>query len=479
MSPSQRISSRPPPPPGLPGPGDTIADKYVVERLLGVGGMGAVLAARHVELDERVAIKMLLPTVKPEGDPVTRFIREAKAAIKIRNEHVVRVLDVARLPDGSPYIVMEYLEGTDLSRLTEEVGPLPVEDAVEYVVQACEAIAAAHALGIVHRDLKPANLFLTRTGDGRPCVKVLDFGISKVPASENDQVVTQAAAIMGSPGYMSPEQMMSSKTVDVRSDIWSLGVVLYELLAHRLPFRGDTMPEVVAGILQRAPEPLFAVRADVPAGLQAVIDRCLEKDPARRFANVAELARAIAPFGPARSELHVERIEHLLGLVAEPMRPISAPPGPPGPSESRTFSPTTTQTGAGPSRFIVPGALLVIAGAAVVIAVALRAPKGGPTPATTGAAAAPSIVATAPPDPPPAAPSASTSASTTTLSALPPPTPLPGPQSATGSPRPLPPPPGPGAATAKPSTTPAPTPSCRIVSYFDADGNKHFKQECP
>jgi serine/threonine protein kinase len=191
--------------------GELLAGKYRVERVLGEGGMGVVVAARHVELDERVALKFLLPGTLGQPDAVARFLREARAAARIRSEHVARVTDVGTLETGVPYMVMEFLEGADLSRILREHGPLPIEDAVDYVVQTCEAIADAHALGIIHRDLKPANLMLVTRSDGGSCVKVLDFGISKVSGPGQDAMaMTSTSTILGSPIYMSPEQMTSS-----------------------------------------------------------------------------------------------------------------------------------------------------------------------------------------------------------------------------------------------------------------------------
>ena len=239
--------------------GDLLAGKYRVERVLGAGGMGAVVAAYHMQLETKVALKFLLPAMLANEEAVTRFAREARAAVRITNEHVARVLDVGTLESGAPYIVMEYLDGTDLAGWLRQRGPLPIEEAIDFVLQAGEAIAEAHALGIVHRDLKPANLFCIRSADGRPTIKVLDFGISKVTnlsASASNLVKTQTATLMGSPFYMSPEQMEATHAVDARTDIWALGVILFELLTGKVPFYGETVPEVSLKIgLRRSAAP--------------------------------------------------------------------------------------------------------------------------------------------------------------------------------------------------------------------------------
>ena len=231
--------------------GDILAGKYRVSGIIGSGGMGVVVAAHHIHLDEKVAIKVLHPNVLGMAEAVDRFVREARAVVRIRSEHVVRVSDVDRLPNGSPYMVMEYLNGLDLAAWIEKRGALEVEQAVEFVLQACEAVADAHALGIVHRDLKPSNLFCVRSSDGRPFVKVLDFGISKALGTDtvsSEPGITGTNAMLGSPLYMSPEQMRASRDVDARTDIWSIGVILYELLAGKVPFEGSAIPEVCVRI---------------------------------------------------------------------------------------------------------------------------------------------------------------------------------------------------------------------------------------
>ena len=236
-------------PTNTPKTGDVFADKYVIESVLGIGGMGVVLAAKHMQLGERVAIKLMLPGAVTEEN-VGRFLREARAAIRIKSPHCVRVLDVAELANRTPYMVMEYLEGNDLSGILKERGPLPPHVAVDWTLQACEAIAEAHALQIVHRDLKPSNLFLQRVSTGHELVKVLDFGISKAgPSAEGEMVMTRTSVMMGSPLYMSPEQLISSKHVDARSDIWALGVILFELVTGAPPFNAETLPQLGALVL--------------------------------------------------------------------------------------------------------------------------------------------------------------------------------------------------------------------------------------
>jgi hypothetical protein len=345
--------SHPPPPTTpleapreLPKTGDVIAGKYRVERVIGMGGMGVVVAARHIELDEPVAIKMLLPHVPATGEPVARFLREAKAAIKIKSEHVVRVLDVGRTATGSPYIVMEYLDGYDLAQVLERSGPLPVEDTVDYVLQACEAIAAAHALGIVHRDLKPANLFLTTSTDGAACVKVLDFGISKLApsasgtASGTAPALTSTASVMGTPCFMSPEQLRSTRDVDARADIWSMGAILHALMTGMPPYDGESNADVSAKIIRDAPTPLRQLRADTPAELEAIVLRCLEKDPARRFADVALLAEALSKVTPRdSSKASATRVARIAAAVATTVLSIAPPE-----------ATADLQAGAGPTR---------------------------------------------------------------------------------------------------------------------------------
>lgn len=297
---SSAAAPKKPFPPGMPiAEGDVIAGKYRVEGMVAVGGMGVVVSATHLALGQIVAIKVLLPLEANDdsSSAIPRFLREARAAAALKSEHVVRIFDVDTLPSGLPYMVMELLSGQDLRRVVKLGGPLPVERAVDFVLQAADAIGEAHAAGIVHRDLKPSNLFLTQRTDGRPWVKVLDFGISKASHDPlTDTALTVSRAMIGSPMYMSPEQVRDAKSVDGRSDIWSLGVILHELLSGKSAFRGESLPAICAAIAADQPESLAQARPDLPPELLAIAARCLEKDPARRFQTVDELRGALLPF---------------------------------------------------------------------------------------------------------------------------------------------------------------------------------------
>lgn len=298
--------------------GTLLAGKYLVEESLGSGAMGVVVSARHLVLNERVAIKTLRPEVLDNPEAVARFMREARAAVRIKSEHVAHVTDVGTFDDGVPFMVMEYLDGVDLSSWLKTHGPLPVTQAVEFLLQACEALAEAHVLGIIHRDLKPANLFCIRRRDGSLAIKVLDFGISKVTDmrySSSALSMTDASALMGSPNYMSPEQLQQPRGIDHLTDIWSLGVILFELLTGTSPFAGESLPELIINITTQPPKSLREIRPELPAKIEAVIDRCLRKDRAERYANIGEFAAALGPLGPKRAEVYVERVAGILQSV--------------------------------------------------------------------------------------------------------------------------------------------------------------------
>ncbi|MBV9946445.1 MAG: serine/threonine protein kinase [Myxococcales bacterium] len=408
-------------------PGNVLAGKYRVERVLGQGGMGLVVAATHLQLDQMVALKFLLPEAMQSAETLARFSREARAAAKIRSEHVARVIDVGALESGMPYIVMEYLDGADLSGYAAQRGPLPIPEAADLTLQACEGVAEAHALGIVHRDLKPANLFLTRRPDGTPCLKILDFGISKQTtgaraAEATNFDMTKTGAVMGSPYYMSPEQMRSTRAVDVRTDIWSLGIILYELVAGRVPFDAPSLPHLCAMILTDPLPPLRQFRPDVPPRFEALVLHCLEKAPELRFQSVAELAAAIAEFAPEDASRSVDRVLRLSGALAPP-NPVGGarPAGPQG--SEREHGPSMdwgrTSLGLARSKSVFTIATVVAALGAIgvwgALRMAARAPAAQPPTAVDDPAR---IAPVAPPSSPPLAPSAPPPAAGTSAAPL-------------------------------------------------------------
>jgi serine/threonine-protein kinase len=307
-------------------PGRVLLGKYRIERIIGRGGMGTVVEARHLALDDRVALKFLLPQLAVIPDAVERFMREARAAIRIKNEHVARVMDVSALETGEPFLVLEYLEGRDLLHVVKAEGPLSVPEAVDTLLQACHALAEAHALGIIHRDIKPGNLFRARASDGGTIIKVLDFGLSKVVGSKGVNPLTRTQATMGSANYMAPEQMHSLRDVDHRADVYSLGVTLYVLLSGKHPYPGSSLPAVYAAILTGQPQPIRHYRPDVPEPLARAISKAYERDPASRYQSVGELAMALAPFAPPQSRATLDRISR---LVARPHTEPLAMPGMP------------------------------------------------------------------------------------------------------------------------------------------------------
>jgi serine/threonine-protein kinase len=395
--------------------------------------MGIVVQAMHLQLHQPVAMKFLLPEVLGNQQVVQRFLREAQAAVRLKSEHVARVIDVGSLESGAPYMVLEYLAGSDLSNIPRS--QFSLGGIIDLVLQACEALAEAHSLGIVHRDIKPANFFITHGADGAPMLKVLDFGISKTPVTGSNLTATQA--VMGTPAYMSPEQMRSSRDVDHRSDIWALGVVLYELLQGAPPFGGDTFSSMVIKVVT---DPLPQLTAALPGELAAIVYRCLEKDPARRFQNVAELAHALAPYAQTETQasISVQRTRSIIGL--EPHRSTTEP----GPAR-RAIPPSTLSGAAGATKTSPTGGRRwpIFAGIGVlvvVVATAIVASNGGGegggkkadelTPAARpDIAAQPSPVAAAPPAAapaatPPAAPPPNTVAVTPAAPTTPPPAPV-------------------------------------------------------
>ncbi len=375
----------------LPQPGEVIAGRLRLERVIGHGAFGVVMQARHLALSAPVAVKFLSPSVVGDAESVARFLREARAAVRIQNQHVVRVMDVGTLESGLPYIVMELLEGTSLDDLVARTGPIAVPEAARYALQVCEALAEAHALGIVHRDLKPANLFLTRRASGGSLVKVLDFGMSKIvdPARleplESGGVgrsLTRTNAVMGSPLFMSPEQFRDSKGVDERTDVWGVGAVLYHLLVGRPPFQAPDLFSLAERVRTEAACPPSTLRPEVPKALDAIVLRCLEKEPARRYASAEALGEALRALLP---ETTGERAAPVPAAEVDPL------------AETRRQAPHH-----GRRRLAVGAAAgaLALAGAAAAF---WWWPRAAAAPPRAPEAA---VVAQPPPTPPPAAPAA-------------------------------------------------------------------------
>jgi serine/threonine-protein kinase len=331
---------------GLPGIGETVADKYVVERVIGAGGMGQVLAVRHQRLDQLFAMKVLDPELVDDEDARARFGREARAMAQLTSPYTVRVHDVAELPNKLPYLVMDYLEGEDLGRVLRAKGALSIDDAVRYIDQACEALEEAHAAGLVHRDLKPQNLFLAKDAKGNRSVRVLDFGIARAFGGKMGKLVTitRHGDLLGTLAYMAPEQIRSARTCDPRTDIFAIGSCLYRVLTNSRPFVGAGEASLVEAILTKEPHPLRDLRPDVPAALDFVVQRCMKKEPAARFASVTELRSAL------RIALVVKDVPLTADDATVPM--TNAPARPPPVKSAR---PPSTQPMAAVKLEVTPG----------------------------------------------------------------------------------------------------------------------------
>ena len=400
-------------------PGDVIDGKYRVEAQLGEGGMGTVIAATHLHLENTVAIKVLKIEATKHKEAALRFKREARAASRLRSEHVVKVSDVGQLPNGAAYMVMEMLYGEDVATQLKR-GPLPISTAVDYIIQACEGLAEAHGLGMIHRDVKPANLFVTRRPNGAPLVKLVDFGIATAAYGEVDHKLTTTQSVMGSPTYMSPEQLRAARDVDARSDIWSLGVTLYEMLCARQPFEGPTLTALTLKIVGDAHPRI----PGAPPELHMVIDRCLAKDREARFGNVGELAQALAPFldhGELAASMVVGALSQGVAPTLHGVEPSSsgfnamrsAPPSTQIPVYPHHGSTTNMGAGQTASRldlkrgrgvWIGVGAAMLVASVAIALIVRSTTSTGTPAANASVPPAPEPIKQPAPPPPPAPAP---------------------------------------------------------------------------
>jgi serine/threonine protein kinase len=306
--------------------GKVVSGKYRIEKLIGVGSMGMVFSANHIELDERVAIKSIRAEIQQIPGIVSRFAREAKATARLKNAHIARVMDAGVSELLGPYIVMEYLDGKTLYDVLTAKGPFDVRQAVFYILQALEALASAHAMDIVHRDIKPENLFVTRH-ENEDCIKLIDFGVSKGIFKGRifggDLQDPDVVGLLGSPLYMSPEQINASEDVDHRTDIWSIGVVLYELITGRDAFEADNIQNILIRILKKEPATIEQHKLGIPRGLQTIITRCLQKDPDRRYRDVMELALALQSYAPSKAQVHVHRICSIMGKIKDSECPSS------------------------------------------------------------------------------------------------------------------------------------------------------------
>ncbi len=438
--------------------GTVLNGKYRIEGVLGEGGVGIVYCAQHLELDERVAIKFLKAESLRDSGIVARFAREAKAALSIKSEHVARIMDVGTSEAGAPFIVMEYLEGQDLNTALRERGTFTVADVAEYMLHACEALAIAHSKRIVHRDIKPENLFLTTTHHSLKVVKVLDFGVSKAALTgsmfRGVIPLVETSQLMGTPLYMSPEQVRASPDIDARSDIWSLGLVIFEMLTGRPAFDAKSLNELCVAILERDIPPIRDIRPDVPEGLALAIQRCVQRDPAARFQNVGALANALLPFAPKRARVCAERSVAVLreAGMTEPELTVHSTIPPPtdealevaanithrmrvgsSPMIVVEAAPATPPATHGSGRLLTIFALVAVAAVAIsVVAIffalhkpatdtAISAPPppalSAPAPVPSTAPSAPSLAAAAPSPPPPAAQAPVTAASPVTAPA--------------------------------------------------------------
>lgn len=373
-----------------PQPGEVLDGKYRIEKMLGEGGMGAVAKATHLVRRAPVALKFMSPAILSMAGTVERFVNEGVAASQIDSDHVVKVFDVGRLPTGAPYLVMEFLDGRDLSDVITNEGPrIEATRAVHFTLQMLRALHTAHTAGIVHRDMKPSNCFVIEK-DGEPdFLKLVDFGISKVRVDdERASNLTRTNSALGTPLYMSPEQARSPRDVDARSDLYSVGAILYEMLCGRTPYTSETgeYTEILFKIFTTEPDSLLAIQPDVPEGLAAVVHRALLRDRDARFGSALEMAEALVPFADERSFDLVARMRGVRGRSIIPSAIPSAVPG--GMSRATPPMPPPGGSGPAPANTFPPGGPEALRAPKVPTDLGLsRSAAGGPRPGPPSAAA--------------------------------------------------------------------------------------------
>lgn len=363
--------------------GDLLAQRYRVERVHRRGALAVTVEALHTQLGQRVAIRLLAADPRAYPEAVARFVRGARLAVQYQNEHTARITDVGTLESGSPYIVAEFLAGSDLQRVLRVREWLPVPEAVDYILQACEGLSEAHAHDVVHRNLKPSNLFVTRR-DGAKRLVVLDFGVSEDPLTDAAINLGGISSAGKSLAYLAPEQIRDPSSVDARADIWALGAILHEMLTGSALYDAHSTPGLLAMIAADPPVPVSHLRPEIPAELESIVLRCLAKQPEERPASVGALANALKPFASAEGHDSVERVSQTLGRRSRSTRP----PPLPGQASTRAIvrvppppkaAPPVLVQAPAPLRRLAELALtaLVLAGAcALGVYVAIRSMEG-------------------------------------------------------------------------------------------------------
>jgi serine/threonine-protein kinase len=328
--------------------GEVIDGKYRIEAVIGRGGTSVVYRATQLRLERQVALKVLVAEAARRPESVARMVREARAVSRIRSERVVHIHDLGALPDGgAPFLVMEHLQGHDLAAALAQSGRFPLPLAVECMMQSCEALAAAHALGIIHRDLKPANLFLVETEDGSPCVKLLDFGIARLLGPLASAAHTDPGIVLGTPSFMAPEQIAASHAADSRSDIWALGAIFYALLTGHPPFTGESLTRIYLNILRTETPRPSREREDLSPSVDDIVARCLAVEPDDRFQSATELAWALSAVAAPHARDGAARVSRVpSGRVSSAHRGGASAPSPPSSTVRRLRAPALS---AGPS----------------------------------------------------------------------------------------------------------------------------------